>query len=148
MNGTTNSVFIEKTITGGAGLQAGAGAPGCAGWGAMRAKVCRAVTLPAFVLRSRGCPVCGWCGAPIFWLCFVIFMGCCAGLCRIVLGCAGGVGREGILKFGRTKPPCAFVAGRIFGLPLWRHIGCSRYQESTGRGGWDGQVAQAVEGLG
>jgi hypothetical protein len=81
-------------------------------------------------------------GYPHFWLCFVIFMGRCAGLCGIVHGCAGGVACERTGEFGRAKPFCAFFVGRIFRLRFWRHVGCSHYQESTGRGGI-GQASRA-----
>ena len=39
---------------------------------------------PASPCIRLAAPVCGWHDTPIFWLCFVIFGVCCAGLCEIV----------------------------------------------------------------
>jgi len=52
------------------------------------------------------------------------------------------------MQFGRTKPFCTLFAGRIIRLRVWRHVGCSQYQESTGRGGKGHPIRASCSGIG
>ena len=54
--------------------------------------------------------------APIFWVRTVIFMGCCAGLCRIVRDYASGAGVGEVMRICQTKPRCPIeLAGWLRG---------------------------------
>ena len=75
-------------------------------------------------------------------------MGCCAGLGAIVHDCAGRAARGGLMEFGRTKPFWTLFAARIVRLRVWRHVGCSQSQESTGRGGKGHPIRASCSGIG
>jgi hypothetical protein len=79
------------------------------------------------------------------------FFGFVSQFSRVVRNCARISGRAacgGLRQFGRAKPFCTFLAGRIIRLRVWRHVGCSQYQESTARGGKGHPIRASCSGIG